>query len=98
MKTSIKKYKNFYDLENIIYNHHKNQIHTSIATGDEIVIEERSHEEMIHINGKIICAPDLDVVNPRFDVIPNELITGIITKVCILRPNYKKSIAEAFKK
>ncbi len=39
---------------------------------------------MIHINGKIICAPDLDVINPRFDIIPNELITGIITKVGIL--------------
>ena len=98
VKTSIKKYKNFYDLEKIIYHHHKNQIHTSIATGDEIVIEERSHEEMIHINGKIICALDVDIINPGFDVIPNELITGIITEVGILRPDYKKSITEALKK
>ena len=73
-------------------------IDTSIATGDEIIIEERSREEVTHINGKIICAPEVNVINPGFDVTPNELITGIITEVGILRPDYKKSIAEAFKK
>ncbi|MBR5555183.1 S-methyl-5-thioribose-1-phosphate isomerase [bacterium] len=73
-------------------------IDTSIASGDEIVIEERSREEVTHINGKIICAPEVNVINPGFDVTPAELITGIITEVGILRPDYKKSIAEAFKK
>ena len=73
-------------------------IDTSIASGDEIVIEERSREEVTHINGKIICAPEVNVINPGFDVTPAELITGIITEVGILRPDYKKSIAEAFEK
>ena len=72
-------------------------IDTSIKTGDEIVIEERSHEEVTHINGKIICAPDVNVINPGFDVTPHELIAGIITEKGILRPDYNKSIAEAFK-
>ena len=72
-------------------------IDTSIKTGDEIPIEERSREEVTHINGKIICAPDVNVINPGFDVTPNELITGIITEAGILRPDYKKSIADAFK-
>ena len=71
-------------------------IDTSIKTGDEIVIEERSHEEVTHINGKIICAPDVNVINPGFDVTPHELIAGIITEKGILRPDYNKSIAEAF--
>ena len=71
-------------------------IDTSIASGDEIPIEERSREEVTHINGKIICAPDVNVINPGFDVTPAELITGIITEVGILKPDYKKSIAEAF--
>ena len=66
-------------------------------TGDEIVIEERSHEEVTHINGKIICAPDVNVINPGFDVTPHELITGIITEKGILRPDYTQSISEAFK-
>jgi len=73
-------------------------IDTSIASGDEIVIEERSREEVTHINGKTICAKGVNVINPGFDVTPAELITGIITEVGILRPDYKKSIAEAFEK
>ncbi len=73
-------------------------IDTSIATGDEIVIEERSREEVTHINGKIICAPEVNIINPGFDVTPNELIAGIITEVGILRPNYRESIAKAFLK
>lgn len=73
-------------------------IDPSIASGEEIKIEERSREEVTHINGKIICAPEVNVINPGFDVTPAELITGIITEAGILRPDYKKSIAEAFKK
>lgn len=72
-------------------------IDPSIASGEEIKIEERSREEVTHINGKIICAPEVNVINPGFDVTPAELITGIITEVGILRSDYKKSIAEAFK-
>lgn len=71
-------------------------IDTSIATGAEIPIEERSHEEVTHINGKRICAEGVNIINPGFDVTPHELISGIITEKGILRPDYKKSIAEAF--
>ena len=73
-------------------------IDTSIKTGDEIPIEERSHDEVTHINGKSICADGVKIINPGFDVTPHELITGIITEVGILRPDYQKSIAEAFKR
>ena len=72
-------------------------IDTSIKTGDEIVIEERDRKEVTHINGKAICAEDVNVINPGFDVTPHELIAGIITEKGILRPDYVKSIAEAFK-
>lgn len=71
-------------------------IDTSIKTGDEIVIEERSREEVTHINGKTICAEGVNIINPGFDVTPNELIAGIITEKGILRPDYKKSIEKAF--
>ncbi len=73
-------------------------IDPSIKSGDEIPIEERAREEVTHINGKIICAPEVNIINPGFDVTPHELITGIITEAGILRPDYKKSIAEAFQK
>ena len=72
-------------------------IDTSIKTGDEIVIEERSHDEVTHINGKNICIDGVNIINPGFDVTPHELIAGIITEKGILRPDYKNSIAEAFK-
>lgn len=71
-------------------------IDTSIATGKEIPIEERSHEEVTHINGKRICAEGINIINPGFDVTPHELIAGIITEKGILRPDYNKSIADAF--
>lgn len=67
-------------------------IDTNIKTGDEIPIEERDHEEVTHINGKRICAEGTSVINPGFDVTPNELITGIITEKGILKPDYKESI------
>ena len=71
-------------------------IDISIKTGDEIPIEERSHEEVTHINGKRICAEGVNIINPGFDVTPHELIAGIITEKGILRPDYNESIAEAF--
>ena len=71
-------------------------IDTKIKSGDEIPIEERSHEEVTHINGKSICAKGVNIINPGFDVTPHELITGIITETGILKPDFNKSIAEAF--
>lgn len=71
-------------------------IDTNIKTGDEIPIEERSHEEVTHINGKSICAEGVNIINPGFDVTPHELITGIITEVGILKPDYNESIKKAF--
>ena len=68
-------------------------IDTSIQTGDEIIIEERDHQEVTHINGKTVCAQGVKVINPGFDVTPHELIAGIITEKGILRPDYIKSIA-----
>ena len=72
-------------------------IDVGIKTGEEIPIEERAHDEVTHINGKTICAKDVNIINPGFDVTPNELITGIITEKGILKPDYKKSIADIFK-
>lgn len=71
-------------------------IDTSIKTGDEIIIEERSHDEVTTINGKKICADGVNIINPGFDVTPHELISGIITEKGILRPDYTKSIAKLF--
>ncbi len=72
-------------------------IDISIKSGKEIPIEERSHDEVTHINGDWICAKDVNIINPGFDITPHELITGIITEKGILRPDYETSIKNAFK-
>lgn len=55
-------------------------IDMSLASGDEIPIEERSAAEITHIQG-IPIAPDACAVkNPAFDVTPHRYITAIITE------------------
>lgn len=71
-------------------------IDVTIETGKEIPIEERSHEEVTHINGQSVCAEGVKVINPGFDVTPHELIKGIITEKGILYPPYNESIKKAF--
>ena len=72
-------------------------IDISIKSGAEIPIEERSHDEVTHINGKPVCPlKGVNIINPGFDVTPHELVTGIITEKGILRPDFNKSIREAY--
>jgi methylthioribose-1-phosphate isomerase len=69
----------------------------TIASGDDIPIEERSPVE-VTMCGSIRVAPrNVDVFNPAFDVTPNELIAGIITERGVLRPPYSESIAAMFR-
>ena len=65
----------------------KSTIDPSIKTGEEIVIELRNKEEVTIINDKPICTDKVNVINPSFDVTPNELIAGIITEYGIFKPN-----------
>lgn len=65
----------------------KSTIDPAIKTGDEIVIELRNKEEVTIVNDKPICTDKVNVINPGFDVTPNELITGIITEYGIFKPN-----------
>lgn len=67
-------------------------IDMSIQSGDEIPIEEREREEVTHINGKIICAEGVNIINPGFDVTPAEYITGIITETGIYKPSELKKL------
>ncbi|MDO8587690.1 MAG: S-methyl-5-thioribose-1-phosphate isomerase [Armatimonadota bacterium] len=67
----------------------------SVPSGDAIVIEERSREEMTEIEGLAIAPKGARVINPAFDVTPAELITAIITERGVLRPPYSESIARA---
>ncbi len=49
-------------------------------------IEERDGDEVRYYGGCRICPKQTDVINPAFDIIPKELITGIITENGIIDP------------
>lgn len=68
----------------------------ALASGAEIVIEERPAVEMREWRGQPTAPADVSVWNPAFDVTPGELITAIITEVGVLHPPYTESIRAAF--
>ncbi len=68
----------------------------SLATGQEIPIEQRSPEEVCYLADRVtepICPEGADVYNPAFDVTPAELIAAIITEVGIARQPLAASLA-----
>jgi methylthioribose-1-phosphate isomerase len=67
-------------------------IDLSLASGAEIPIEERSPEEVTHIQGVAIAPAGVKVANPAFDVTPHRYITAIITEGGIIREPYGEGI------
>lgn len=49
-------------------------------------IEERDGDEVRYYGGCRICPKGTEVINPAFDIVPKELITGIITENGIIDP------------
>lgn len=62
---------------------------SSLPTGDAIPIEERSAEELTHIEGVCAAPEGCPVYNPAFDVTPGELIDAIITERGVARGPYR---------
>ena len=60
----------------------------SLTSGYQIPIEERSPEEVTHIQGVRIAPEGVEVLNPAFDVTPSQYITAIITERGIIRKPY----------
>ena len=63
----------------------------SIASGDEIPIEERSEEEVTHLAG-VRISPDVHAAHPAFDVTPARFIGAIITERGVARPPFEASL------
>jgi methylthioribose-1-phosphate isomerase len=63
-------------------------IDMNLENGDGIPIEERSNEEVTHIDGIRIAPAGVKTINPSFDVTPAELVTAIITEKGIAYPPY----------
>lgn len=60
-------------------------------SGASIPIEERDATEVTHILGNRI-APDVKVLNPAFDITPNENITAIVTEKGIARAPFSEGL------
>ena len=69
----------------------------SLATGDEIPIEERNEAEVTHVRQERLAPEGISVRNPAFDVTPNKLIAAIITDRGVARPPYMESLSNLFK-
>jgi methylthioribose-1-phosphate isomerase len=66
-------------------------IDPSLASGAEIPIEQRSPEEVTHIQGISIAPEGVNAANPAFDITPHKYITAIITEKGIIREPYEFS-------
>ncbi len=64
----------------------------SLASGEEIPIEERDTREVTHVRDQRLAPEGIAVHNPAFDVTPNELITAIITDKGVARQPYTESL------
>src|ERR1700723_179073 len=65
----------------------------SIASGEEIPIEERSAEEVTHIQG-VRIAPNVPAAHPAFDVTPARYIAAIFTERGVARAPYTDSLRD----
>ena len=67
-------------------------IDLSLTSGYQIPIEERSPEEVTHIQGVPIAPEGIRAANPAFDITPPSYITAIITEKGIIRAPYTEGL------
>jgi methylthioribose-1-phosphate isomerase len=67
----------------------------SLATGDQIPIEQRDGREISEGLGRRITPDGVELYNPAFDVTPAELVTAIITERGVVRPPYESALKQA---
>jgi len=53
---------------------------------EDILVEERSPEEITTLAGTMLAPQGIDVYNPAFDATPLELVSGLITEKGVFRP------------
>ena len=64
----------------------------TLASGDEIPIEQRAATEVTHMLGRPVAPPGTPVQNPAFDVTPARYVTAIITEKGVARAPYEESL------
>ena len=64
----------------------------SIASGDEIPIEQRAAEEVTHVFGVRVAPAGIATANPAFDVTPNRYVSAIICERGVAQAPYAESL------
>src|SRR5579863_623072 len=64
----------------------------SLASGDQIPIEQRPASEVTHVFGVAVAPENISVENPAFDVTPARYVTAIICEHGIARDPYEESL------
>src|SRR5579871_2865999 len=64
----------------------------TLASGDQIPIEQRAAAEVTHVFGHEVAPPGTAVENPAFDVTPARYVTAIITEKGVARAPYTESL------
>ena len=67
-------------------------IDLSLPSGYQIPIEERSPEEVTHVQGVRVAPAGTTAANPAFDITPHSYITAIITEKGIIRAPYTEEL------
>ncbi|WP_400195805.1 S-methyl-5-thioribose-1-phosphate isomerase [Candidatus Methanarcanum hacksteinii] len=63
-------------------------------TGEDIIIEDRSEEEVTMVKGVRIAPIGCKALNPSFDMTPARYVTGFITEKGILKPSEISKVRE----
>jgi methylthioribose-1-phosphate isomerase len=64
----------------------------TLASGDEIPIEQRAAAEVTHVFGVAVAPHGIAVENPAFDVTPARYVTAIITERGVFKAPYEASL------
>jgi methylthioribose-1-phosphate isomerase len=64
----------------------------TLASGDEIPIEQRAAEEVTHVFGVPVAPENMPVENPAFDITPARYVTAIICEKGVARAPYRESL------
>lgn len=66
----------------------------TLASGDQIPIEERAEKEVTHVHGVHVAPEGIKVANPAFDVTPHRYVTAIITERGVAHHPFTESLRE----
>ncbi len=64
---------------------------------EDVIIEERSRDELIYCGNRLLAPKDVRVYNPAFDATPLSYVTAIITEYGVIEPPYEDNVPAVLK-